>query len=68
MKIFGRQTGSDVGAVGLFSVGHGYFLIFCIVSGCEWSILWMVAVVDNFFDLMFDLFLADGAVGGGGVF
>jgi hypothetical protein len=39
-----------------------------MVPVCEWFFLIVVVGIDYFFDLLFDLFLAGGAIGIGGVF
>ena len=63
MEVFGSKTGSDASPIGLLSKGYLHLLLLVIISGSEGSFIEVVALIDYFFDLMFDLFFADGAIG-----
>ena len=62
MEVFRGQTCPNTIAIRLLPIGNLNFLILCIISGCQRTLLGVVAVVNDFFYLMFDLLLADGSV------
>jgi hypothetical protein len=62
VKILRGQTGSSIGPVRVFPISQGDFLILAVMS-LNGAILRMIAVINNFLDLIFDLLFADGAVG-----
>lgn len=68
VEVLRSEAGPQVGAGRLLFVRQCNILVFVVVAVGSGALLWVVAVVDNFFDLVFDLFLADGAVGVGRVF
>ena len=63
MEVFRSKTGSDASPIGLLSKGYLHLLLLVIISGSKGSFMEVVALIDYFFDLMFDLFFADGAIG-----
>jgi len=68
MQVFGCETCSDTRSICLFSQRYETFLVLWVISVCEWLFLVVVALIDDFFDLMLDLFLAGGAIRIRGVF
>lgn len=67
MKIFWGETCSDVSSVRLFSVRKKNFLVLRMMATSNTFFLRVIAVINNFLNLMFDLFLADRPVGIRGV-
>ena len=68
MEVLGGEAGPGVASSRLLSEMEGDILVLGVVAGGDISLLRLVGVVYNFFDLMFDLFFADGAVIVGRVF
>lgn len=66
LEVFGGETSSDVG-LGVIAGDEAALMVLGVVARGHGPFLRVTAVVDHFFDLMFDLLLADGAVGVGRV-
>lgn len=64
MEVFRSETGPDIGSVAVLTCLYVGLLMLGIMPGVELPILRAVAIVDHFFNLMFDLLFGYRAVGG----
>jgi hypothetical protein len=63
MEVFRSKASSGASPIALLSEGYKHLLLLVVISGGKGSFMEVVALIDYFFNLVFDLFFADGAIG-----
>ena len=64
LEIFRSEAGANIASIALLPSRDVGFLMLGIMPRVELSILRAVAIIDHFFDLMFDLLFGYGTIGG----
>ena len=62
MEIFRSQTGPDIPPPAFLFEVERDLVVLCILSGMNILLLRRIAIIDHFFDLMFDLFFANRTI------